>query len=1211
MFSRIPQVFAALVLVGLLATASPCATRRNASQAAPRLSLDAAGALFVHSDLQAARVRAAAALKANPANIQALFVEMEAAALEADSSAELEAALRLCELKQSGDDVRVSIAAAHILEMAANTPQFRAAVPRIQKLIAAGRPQTNYFRAALVAAAADGVPGLSLLELSRASGLLTDWRIVGPLGRYRNVAFDRRWGPEDDGMAGSAYDNRAVESFRFEDGDITLPDYFGRHGVFYAAADVDIASPGEWRVRIESGGTLELFVDGASVLKKDDRLRVTPEIASAQVRLTAGTHRLLVKFLPSATPFRMAVLPYRELKEAAKSAIAFAPEAAYVHAAASYWTGDYSGTIAQLAASNAEYPSAVADFLAALAWSRAAPDSREERSFLDSVLRAAPSATAAEHRLAEAAFSGDRIEEALRRVRRVVEARPEFVPARELMAELLVRLNWRTEARTAMQERVRLHPSCAALREAARFFSTVTAYEQSAEMAARLQGCEPGSLDHAQALSDSGRHADAANAAAAVVRERPLDRAARAMLVRELAVAGQAEAAKKAAEELAALAPNAERFRRLAAQAGRSLSFDEPEPRGRDFAGQDFYTPFRRDVFSILKLTADRRFSGGPAVMLLHDRVVRLAADGSTSLYVHKITRLLNRDGIVQYGEVSIPANAELLELRTLKADGAVAEPEFSQHKATISMPALAPGDAIEQEYVVRYSGGVESHPDAFHFTFGSFAAPMLYSRFVVLSAAAESSRMQVVSSGNVPNMQSEQRGETIVRTWARDDIPQSTEEAAMPRTDILPTVRVVASAQDGWGEVRDYYRDILIEAARIGPYVEEAARQIAGATSEARARALYRMVSSRIRKADAAFDADVPGAEESLANRVGSRTAALLAIARAAGISADLLIARQSSSAAPLAPMPQAYTLPLVIFHLEERYVAVDAEADGLAFGALPPGVEHADALFVPVDSQATAAAIRPVPGTPASDHSVAEGDVTVDEGGGLWAKLTIRMGAWRSAQMRSILAGIEPAARNRFFEQLALRIFAGTTDASGEVRNESEPDRPLELTVTCRAPHFVNLSGTSADMEQLVPALGLRKLYANMASRKFPLYIDTPLFETATFRVHLPKQVRVAVRTTDLQLESEFGSYSVRFRQLAPNEFELERGFRIPVQVVSPDKFPAFSRFANRIDEVERQRFVLEKQLAGKSGRRTMGSSGGRPDKRTGPRLNLGSLM
>jgi hypothetical protein len=43
-------------------------------------------------------------------------------------------------------------------------------------------------------------------------------------------------------------------------------------------------------------------------------------------------------------------------------------------------------------------------------------------------------------------------------------------------------------------------------------------------------------------------------------------------------------------------------------------------------------------------------------------------------------------------------------------------------------------------------------------------------------------------------------------------------------------------------------------------------------------------------------------------------------------------------------------------------------------------------------------------------------------------------------------------------------------------------------------------------------------------------------------------------------------------------PHQIDIHRDFRIPVQVVAPEKYPAFLAFALRIDEAERQRISLQ---------------------------------
>ena len=158
--------------------------RRTAALPETVLSRSAANALFVRSDLDRARTLAAEVLRRTPKDVEALFVRMELAAMEADSATTIDFASQLCEAGEaSPGDPRVRLASARILAAAGNTPQFRAAIPRIKTVLASSNQVGHELRAALLQAAMDGTPGLDPYALSWAAGILTDWRVVGPLER--------------------------------------------------------------------------------------------------------------------------------------------------------------------------------------------------------------------------------------------------------------------------------------------------------------------------------------------------------------------------------------------------------------------------------------------------------------------------------------------------------------------------------------------------------------------------------------------------------------------------------------------------------------------------------------------------------------------------------------------------------------------------------------------------------------------------------------------------------------------------------------------------------------------------------------------------------------------------------------------------------------------------------------------------------------------
>jgi hypothetical protein len=1088
----------ALVLASVVGGFAEAPHNGAASQhlASPELARMAAKALFVDSDLAQARHAAATVLNADLANLEALFVTMEAAALQADSGAELDAAVRLCERRIR--DPRLEIAAARILDLAGNTADFRSVAPRVRKLAEAETAQADFFRIALLAAAQDGLPGASVLELAHQAGFLTDWSITGPFGRLPNVDFERAWPPEHKAMTGAVAE--------FPDGNVTVPEKLSRAGVYYASAQGTIPTTGEWLVRAESSGTFAVYVDGKHALTHDARFRSLPAIASAPLKLAAGRHTVLVKFLPSTAPFRIALARPR-YKASTPLLAGTRQEEVYMRAAQQYWAADYAGAIATLAGMS--HPSAPAAFLQAQAWAHLASGTAEELSALNAAITAAPDAYSVKTALAARYDSQERLDEALPRVLHVIAARPNFAPAQELKYRLASRMHWEAEASDAITAVLRLHASCSVLRDAANFFRSASQYQRAAEAEDRIRACA---------------------------------------------------------------IPVSHRDDRIV---------DVVHPRAID-AADAFYTRFRRDGPQLVRDTASRLFSGGPAVTLLDTRVLHLRPDGGADLYVHKLIRVLDRDGIERHGEVAIPAGVDLIELRTLTPAGDVAgEPELDKRKSTISMPALAPGNVIEQEYVLHYSAGASELERGIAYQFGSFDTPILFAQFGVISPAG--ARLSISGIG-APSVTSSRAGADEIRLWERNDIAQSVREPDMPRSGQLPEVVVSRPAVTDWSDVRAYDRAEIIDAAHAGERVQQLAATIPGATDTDKAHALYRVLPSKVRAGGHSIEQGLTTAEDTLSAGDGSRTATFLAVARVLGIPAELVLARDIGAPLPRQASLDAYTHPLVRLRLRapenrEQYEIVDVESDGLPFGSLPPTLDRSRALLVPVErASARDPLFIALAGATDSEQSVADGNVVFDSDGNLLATLRITLGTGRASQIRSILRAIPPGGRQRFFEQLATRIFPGAVGVAGEAINENDSERPLQLNVRCRAPHFVSFNGGSADIDQLVPALGLRKLYASLSERRFPLYINDPFFETTRFQVRLPDNIRMAQLAPDFASNERFGNYAVRFREISAHQFEVTRSFHVPVQVIAPADYAEFARFAESIDNAERQRLTVE---------------------------------
>jgi hypothetical protein len=1130
-------------------------------------------------DLPGATHEADSRLQRDRHDVTGLIVRMETAELQEEPEVVLDSALRLCALP-AAPEVQ-ELASNRILQHAGNTRSFKPVLRRVRLIATLNNSCSFNLKLALVAAAMDGMHQIDLDEAARSAGLLTRWRIAGSFGQYSNVDFERRFQPELDNLArlryatdtvplsdrksgGESAHTRITERFWLRNGMLALPDYFPNAGVFYAATEIEIPSSQRSQIEILSGGTYAVFVDGRQVLLHDTRLRAGASRNSAALELRAGRHDILVKFTPDAVPMSVALHP-RAALSARKANVGKALDK-YISELGAYFRGDFIG-MERMLHQETDQRTAATQYLRALLYSGAEEHSSRADAAWKALAHAHRSALMARLKANESLVIRGPGDDAEKEVMAILTSHP----SSETALHLAFNFSRDQSAAPALLARlVELHPSCAHLAEAIKFYDSAGEQDKSTQTEQQLAGCAPESLQYARLLSDSGRHAAAAGYLQQLVIRNPLHRAARHMLIEELILSGQEGAARLQANQLHELAPNSRRYALLAQNP--DLIQDSRSERADGFLeAREFYVPYRRNGLDLVRNSAQRRFLGGPVVVLLSDKVIQVDPQGQASVYVHRIFSLLNKDGISRYGEVSLPRGAELLELRTIKSSGQVIEPEISQQKPTISMPALEPGDAIEEEYVIPYSQ-VELAPEsALKLIFGSFDAPILYSRLVLLSPPE--SKLNILENAGAPQPLVGQSNGIVVRIWQRDNIAQTLAEPYLPpAAQILPAVTVSAAVK-----TRDLLREQLIDATRIGLQVEEAAQELdlAHSTNETdKARQLYRFITTRLDSTGSDW-ANNP-AEDTLQNGQGSRTATLLALARAVGLKAGLVLARKVGQGCSRERDLSCYSEPLVRFWFSDGEVCdVDAEADDLPLGTITPVIEARDALSVPLAAadlkkpEVTDLAVKHI-----TEKTVAEAQIYFAQND-LTAELHIRLGDARAQEIRNLLRN--PSEGQPFFEQLAMRIFPGATAVTGSAIHDDDPEQPLEISLHCTVPQFFSLQNNRFDMDQLAPALGLRAQYAKAGMRKFPLYIDSLFFESTTFHIHLPLNVQVVSLPKDFAERSEFGEYSVRFVRSAQT-VDVHRDFHIPVQVVAPEKYAAFAIFTEHIDNAERQRISLQ---------------------------------
>ena len=154
---------------------------------------------------------------------------------------------------------------------------------------------------------AKGFPEIDQLMQSRESGLVTDWNLIGPFGKHAQTDFLRTWAPEQrKGKKRSAKPQGSP--VRFPNGQFKLPAKVV-NGVYYASAGVYLFSDGDWNVWAESANAIQIFVDGQPVLLRRGAEQDSMRAVHESVHLSRGRHTILAKFVPEASPFRVAVMP--------------------------------------------------------------------------------------------------------------------------------------------------------------------------------------------------------------------------------------------------------------------------------------------------------------------------------------------------------------------------------------------------------------------------------------------------------------------------------------------------------------------------------------------------------------------------------------------------------------------------------------------------------------------------------------------------------------------------------------------------------------------------------------------------------------------------------------------------------------------------------------------------------------------------------------
>lgn len=1099
----------------------------------------------------------------------------------------------------------------------------------------------------------------------------------GPHGHLPRLDLTTPFPPEDPARDPARAGYRRYNGYGCE---ITLSGGRAPRGVVYAVAYAQVRGSGPLPLAIETGGEpFALFVDGERLLldeaptrRRHLALTLTPGWHALALKVAAPEGRAQVQLVlsgarfydgPAAQAPQPAAAPgSARLQERAQAAVP-EPKTAVQRVLASLLRGQQAIHRGDSDGGEAGLEAALqtTDRFAHLFLLRAGLASEDQsrptrlvrdqvRTLLQRALALDPLLLRARLNLANLDLSEDRAEQALERLEAVPPEQAQSYPLQLLRFRVLKVRSFALEAEAALQRARAAAPmACAPLEHLTNLRRELKDDAGARELARQLAACNPYSERYATELRHAGDLGGAARELARLQKLSPESESLQQALAEVLTAQGGAAQGQALGlwRGLVAQAPRTASYRvhlaDLLAQRGEAKEAERVLREGLArnaeaaelhrailaFGGGALMDADRLEGLAVIREFEERgkaSYPGEAAVVVLDRTVTRVLHSGAKLTLTHNIIRVLTKDGADKFGEVRVPEGAEVLTLRTVKADGSTREPEDLAGKDSVSAPDLEAGDYVEFEYIDR-DGESLIFPGGFlgeRFFFSSADSPLHRSEYVLVTPWDLAMPLQIDARGEPPPAEVQRRGEDRVTTWRRREVPRLRPEPPVAETllsEWSPSVRPGARvSHEAWLRL---LQDRLLESLRPSAALARAAREALGtgvvqgerlAPAEilARTRRLYDFVRRSIKAGGSLFER----ASGTLARREGNRVGLLLALLREAQVPCELWLVRPLSTAVLEGPLPdvEAFGEPLIAVGPGQGagggpLLFLDPVHRHEPAGLVRPGLRGAKALRLWSSQEAPAALIQAALREPprlvalSSDGGYGAGEeglrdlrkvemaVTLAADGGGEVAVTETLRGWPALEWREELERVAESEVRKEVEQRSLGFFfPGASLQELRYGPLDDDEAPLVLRYRFKAPRLSRpraaAEGAASRTTELVvsapfPAL-LSKRYVGVPQRTTPLLLRYIVPTELAAEYTLPREVTAPPRLAPKVSLSAFGSFTQEVTLPAPGKLRLTTSFRMPVQRVTPARYAELVAYAAQVDRAEDAAALLTLQPA-----------------------------
>ena len=638
----------------------------------------------------------------------------------------------------------------------------------------------------------------------------------------------------------------------------------------------------------------------------------------------------------------------------------------------------------------------------------------------------------------------------------------------------------------------------------------------------------------------------------------PRDARVRIRLADAQMAAGVPSKARATIAEALRLFPGRQDVRQVARLAGLPLPLDD----------------FRLDGAAVVRdfLASGRKYQA-PAVVVLDRAVERVFPDGTRLVLTHSITQVLSKDAIENVGEVQVPSGAEILVLRTRKADGSLREAEESAGKSSVSVPDLGVGDFVEAE-TLEVKEPREAFAPGFigeRFFFRSPEAPLDRSEYVLV--APRSMHLDVNRrAGATAPVETAGLDETRILRFVVHESPRILpERSSVTASEWVPSVRVSSGITlEDWSR---FLADRLARVSRGSPEVRRVAADIARQSGSDRGRLPEAVVAWVREHIEPEGDIWEP-ATSTLARNRGNRAGLIIALARSLNVPADLVMARSLLFAEADAPISMQelddFHDLLVRFRLHGGDRFVDPRLRRASFAYLVPGLDGAPAVVVGADR-----VVKVVAGVKDSRGVIVRARLAAD--GAATVAVTEQLSGWPAVEWTEMLdhAGKDKAKLRQEFEQRWLgQQFPGAQ--LGELSVETgDGSTGTRVSYTFKAARMADRQGGVLRLRPAFFQSQPGRRFGTEPERRTALMIgfDVPLDLDA--EIELPPGSKVLELGQGVDVVSGGARFFEERRVSSVGEstvsITLHRLSHLPIMRVSPGDYQGFAAKLRAVDPIE----------------------------------------